>query len=121
MKRKTKNNPQTTSDIKQNTNNLISNIAKNQAKYGISVVIKRMSILLRKFHGKNFYHLVSPDSQPPKFTVSYLSSINDLPTKYEVAQEILLHCKEKAEALDLETADLVSDHAIYSKALEISL
>ena len=92
-----------------------------KTKYGISVVIKRMSILLRKFHGKNFYHLVSPDSQPPKFTVSYLSSINDLPTKYEVAQEILLHCKEKAEALDLETADLVSDHAIYSKALEISL
>ena len=32
LKSKTKNNPQTISDIEQNTNSLISNIAKNQGK-----------------------------------------------------------------------------------------
>ena len=36
-------------------------------------------------------------------------------------QEILLQCKEKAKALWLETADLVLDHAIHSKAIEILL
>ena len=68
-----------------------------------------------------FYHLVSPDSHSQKFTILYLPSINHSLTKYEVVQEILLQCKEKAETLGLETADLVLDHAIYSKALEILL
>ena len=122
MKSKTKNNPQTISGIEQNTNNLISNIAKNQDKVWYLSRYKKDEYTTQKVPSwKDFYHLVSQDSQPPKFIVLYLSYINDSPTKYEIAQEILLHCKEKAEALGLETANLVSDHAIYSKALEISL
>lgn len=66
LKRKTKNNPQTTSDIKQNTNNLISNIAKNQAKYGISVVIKRMSLLLRNLHLGKAFIIFFPQIPNPK-------------------------------------------------------
>lgn len=70
---------------------------------------------------KVFYHYVYPKLNTEKFIISYLPSINDSPTKFEVIQEVLLQCKEKAEALNLNTADLVLDHAIFSKALEILL
>ena len=39
----------------------------------------------------------------------------------ETIQEIILQCKEKATQLNLEEADLVSDHAIYAKVLEYLL
>ena len=68
---------------------------------------------------KGFFHQVTSQNQNTRFTIGYLPSINDSPTKYEVVQEILLQCKTKAEALDLDVADPVLDHAIYSKALEV--
>ena len=37
----------------------------------------------------------------------------------DTIQEVLCQVKEKAEALNLKETDLVLDHAIYSKAVEI--
>ena len=41
------------------------------------------------------------------------------PTKIDVVSEVLKQCKQKAEALNLNETDLVLDHAIYAKAVEI--
>ena len=70
---------------------------------------------------KGFFHLVFPQTETTCFTISYLPSINDSPTKYEVVQEVLLECQAKAETLNLDVADLVLDHAIYCKVLDILL
>ena len=45
--------------------------------------------------------------------------INKSLTKMETVLELLRQCKEKAESLNLKETDLVLDHAIYAKAVEI--
>ena len=40
-------------------------------------------------------------------------------TKMDIIQEVLCQVKEKAEALNLKESDLVLDHTIYCKAVEI--
>ena len=71
------------------------------------------------------YHLVSPcfpRFPVPKIYYFVLPSINhSLTHKIRSCARDPSTVKEKAEALGLETADLVLDHAIYSKALEILL
>ena len=79
---------------------LFSKLQRINTKYGISVVIKRMSLPLSP---KNLL-----------FRIYHL-----LMTHPQNARDLL--CKEKAEAFWLEAAALVLDHAIYSKALEILL
>ena len=54
-----------------------------------------------------------------KYVVGYLPTIGSSPTKMETVKEVLLQCKEKAQELNLSETDLVLDHAIYSKAVEI--
>ena len=54
-----------------------------------------------------------------KHTVAYLSTINKSPTQMDTIQEVLCQVKEKAEALNLKESDLVLDHTIYCKAVEI--
>ena len=49
----------------------------------------------------------------------YLPSIAQPPTKISTIQEALFQVKEKAEALKNKEADLVLNHAIYCKALEL--
>ena len=64
---------------------------------------------------KGLFHLGS--SQPSGLqTVGYLPSIDKSPTHHDTAQEILVQCMEKTEALGLNKTDLVLDHAIYAKA-----
>lgn len=47
--------------------------------------------------------------------------IVDSPTKISTIYEMLVQTKQKAEALTLTETDLVCDHAVYSKALEVLL
>ena len=47
--------------------------------------------------------------------------IADSPTKYSTIYEMLIQTKQKAESLNLDQTDLVCDHAVYSKALEVVL
>ena len=69
---------------------------------------------------RGFYHKVMEEHLPDTISeVYYLPSINQSPTKMETVQEVLLQVKAKAEALDLTKVDLVLDHAIYCKALEV--
>ena len=49
----------------------------------------------------------------------YLPSIAQPPTKISTVEEVLCQVKKKAEALKNKEADLVLDHAIYCKALEV--
>ena len=52
-------------------------------------------------------------------TVSYLPSINQSPTRMDTVLEVLKVTVQKFKKLFLEEVDIVFDHAIYSKALEI--
>ena len=38
---------------------------------------------------------------------------------FDTVQDVLIQCKEKTEALNLLERNLVLDHAIYAKAIEI--
>lgn len=124
IKSKKKDNPTAITDVDENNNNFIRLISEQEDKiwylsrYKQSNNLEEMKTIPS---WKGFFQLVSPQYNTIYFTTSYLPSINDSPTKYEVVQEILLQCKAKAEALDLDVADLVLDHAIYCKALEILL
>ena len=66
-----------------------------------------------------FHYEVAQKSELELHAVHYLPAINQSPTKFDTIQEILLQVKEKSERLNLPSADLVLDHAIYSKALEV--
>jgi hypothetical protein len=67
---------------------------------------------------KGFFHEIS-QSNDSTDSVGYLPPINKSPTRMDTVQEILFQCRDKAKALNLEEADLVLDHAIYSKAIEV--
>lgn len=67
---------------------------------------------------KGFFHLVTEPSAETH-TIGYLPPIDKSPTHLDTVQEVLIQCKEKAQALDLLETDLVLDHAIYAKAIEI--
>ena len=49
----------------------------------------------------------------------YLPTICQSPTKMNIVLEMLKQCNQKAEALSLNEMDLVLDHAIHTKAVEI--
>ena len=49
----------------------------------------------------------------------YLPSVAQPPTKISTLQEVLCKVKEKAETLENKEADLVLEHAIYCKVLEV--
>ena len=66
-----------------------------------------------------FYHEVMTKNDDHPHSIHYLPSINQSPTKMDTVQEIIFQVKAKSEALGLQSADLVFDHAIYAKALEI--
>ena len=68
---------------------------------------------------KGFYQEVTDSQNKPLHEVFYLPAINQSPTKFDTVQEMLKQVKEKASALGLTETDLVLDHAIYAKALEV--
>ena len=67
---------------------------------------------------KGFFYEVEKECGD-RHTVAYLPTTNKSPTKMDTVQEILFQVKEKAEALNHKETDLVLDHAIYCKAVEI--
>ncbi|MEM7298199.1 MAG: hypothetical protein AAF391_08040, partial [Bacteroidota bacterium] len=66
-----------------------------------------------------FFSEVENEEQKQIHKVHYLPAINQSPTKLDTVQEVLKQVKAKAEAIGLQHADLVLDHAIYSKASEV--
>ena len=68
-----------------------------------------------------YYEASKPDNLSPPHSVYYLPAINQSPTKMDTVQEILLQAKAKAEAVGLRETDVVLDHAIYCKALDIMM
>ena len=66
-----------------------------------------------------FHYQSTARNESVPHTISYLPAINKSPTKMDTVLEVLQQVKVKSEALGLKYADLVMDHAIYSKALEI--
>lgn len=67
---------------------------------------------------KGFFYEVLPVTND-KYVVGYLPTIRSSPTKMETVKEVLVQCKVKATQLGLSETDLVLDHAIYCKAVEI--
>ena len=51
--------------------------------------------------------------------VSFLPAINQSPTELDTVHEVLQQVKRKTEILNVQSADLVRDHAIFTKALDI--
>ena len=124
LKEKNKDNRQTLRDATSNCNELTGMLANRDEKVwyfsSYEHITHDHNTSEQKLPSwKGFHHLVSPQDHNDSSAIRYLPSINDSPTKYGVVQEILLHCKAKDEALNLNVADLVLDHAIYSKAFEI--
>ena len=68
---------------------------------------------------KGFYQEKTKDENKPIHDIHYLSAINHSPTKFHIVKEILVQVKAKVSALGLLVNDLVLDHAIYKKALEV--
>ena len=68
---------------------------------------------------KGFYQEVAKDENKPIHDIHYLPAINQSPTKFDTVQEMLVQIKAKASTLGLLTTDLVLDHGIYMKALEV--
>ena len=66
-----------------------------------------------------FHHEVSEEDTVLTHHVHYLPAIDQSPTKLDTVQEILVQVKSKAEAIGFTCTDLVLDHAIYAKALEV--
>ena len=66
-----------------------------------------------------YFEVIQRSDDVKPHTVCYLPAINQTPTRLDTVQEVLLQVKEKSEALLLPSADLVLDHAIYSKALDV--
>ena len=67
---------------------------------------------------KGFFYEITKETTDTHI-VGYLPTICQSPTKMDVVLEVLKQCKQKAEALNLNEMDLVLDHAIYAKAVEI--
>ena len=126
IKSKTKENPEAIADVDENSNNFSAILSSQQDKVWYlgrykHVFQNEADSVQQLPSWKGFFHLVFPQTDTTCFTISYLPSNNDSPTKYEVVQEVLLECQAKAETLNLDVADLVLDHAIYCKALDILL
>ena len=54
-----------------------------------------------------------------RYIIGYLPTIRSFPTKMETVKELLVQCKKKAQQLNQIETDLVLDHTIYSKAVEV--
>ena len=66
-----------------------------------------------------FFNEVSNTNSEKLHSIHYLPAIDQSPTRFDTVQEVLRQVKAKAEALGLMHTDLVLDHAIYTKALEV--
>jgi len=75
--------------------------------------------IIPSWTGFNYFVAPEPPANDVNDTIAYLPSINKSPTEIATVNEVLKLTESKAEALQLSEIDLVFDHAIYCKALEI--
>ena len=81
---------------------------------GIKAVVKNKS----SQHERGFLSENSKATTETYIT-GYLPIIRSSPTKMDTVKELLVQCREKVKQLNLMETDLVLDHAIYSKAVEV--
>ena len=81
---------------------------------GIKVVVKKKS----SQHERGFL-FENSKATTETYIIGYLPIIRSSPTKMDTVKELLVQCKEKVKQLNLMETDLVLDHAIYSKAVEV--
>ena len=66
-----------------------------------------------------FYQEVTNQNDHPPNLISFLPAINQSPTQFSTVQEVLMKTKKKMNLLGLPSTDVVFDHAINTKALEV--
>ena len=69
--------------------------------------------------GWSGFHSKTMDDDFETHRVSFLPAINQSPTELDTVHEVLQQVKRKTEILNVQSADLVLDHAIFTKALDI--
>ena len=69
--------------------------------------------------GWSRFHSKTMDDNFETHRVSFLPAINQSPTELDTVHEVLQQVKRKTEILNVQSADLVLDHAIFTKALNI--
>ena len=69
--------------------------------------------------GWSGFHSKTMDDNFETHRVSFLPAINQSPTELDTVHEVLQQVKRKTEILNVQSADLVLDHAIFIKALDI--
>ena len=114
-------NPQLLSDVIME-NNLICDMISQNADL-IWMFARYQSLQLwnvQKVPGWTGFHFETSNTNmllPHK--VYFLPAINQSPTQNDTVQEVLNQVHKKTQILGQQSADLVFDHAIYAKALEI--
>ena len=114
-------NPDTVQEIEEQRDFMVEHISQRQdtlwslCRYKASEELHKQ--IIPSWSGFNFE--VSPISECRPHDVYFLPPINKSPTKFDTVQEMLLQVKETSKRLQLPHADLVLDHAIYAKALEV--
>ena len=115
-----RSNPVTIDGI-ENDQNLLDALLSKKADF-IWTTSRQQAINLQKnpLPGwTGFHSLACSKDDNPCHAVFYLPAIDKSPTEMSTIQEVLKQIKFKSEAIGLECADAVFDHAIYSKALEV--
>lgn len=115
-----RSNPDTLPGI-ENDQNLLDALLSKKADFIWTISRKQASSLqMNPLPGwTGFHNLSSSDDNNPCHAVFYLPAIDKSPTEMSTIQEVLKQIKLKSEAMGLDCADAVFDHAIYSKALEV--
>ena len=68
---------------------------------------------------KGFYQDATKNENKPIHDIHCLPAVNQSPTKFDTGQEMPVQIKAKASALDLLATNLVLDHAIHMKTIEV--
>ena len=117
---KERTNPQINPDVERNINIIDQLISKKTEMLwclGRYICMKEGKEMTPNWTG--FHYEVTSKLNNDIDEVFYLPTINQSPTRLETGHEVLYQMKSKSQAIGLHCSDLVLDHAIYSKALEI--
>ena len=102
-------------------NNLFSEMV-SKAKHWIWLLARYQSVQLLSSQivpGWSGFNSETIDDSFKAHKVSFLPAINQSPTKMDTVHEVLKQVKRKSELLNVQSADLVLDHAIFTKAFDI--
>jgi len=118
---KERNNPEIVRETEIHSNLIVQTVSKKAELLWVLSRYKSMQEDVKQGipSWTGFYYEVMPRTTNEPHSVYYLPTINQSPTRFDTVQEVLFQVKEKSEALGLRSTDLVLDHAIYAKALEV--